>query len=252
MKVTFSFPAPCPKHWLSVARYVGSCWGERWGSWMYQGTCQPWGAAAAALAWRCWPVVTLLGNGVFFPRNRKFVLLSTMRVYALFLNDEFLELGIVSASNQRYVYTYEKPSKYFLWLIAVYVFTYMIRKLTSVGFFWSPAGSPRAKGPEGGALYTATGHREPIQGTSVTPLNWAGTNSCSGLACTQMVKSYFFLHSEGHIPRGLLRFCAGFARQLLLSLVTEKPIWFRGKNLRSLICKEFQPTGGIAEALEML
>lgn len=155
MKVTFSFPAPWPKYWLSMARYVGSCWGEHWGSWIYQGTCQPWGAAAAALARRCDPVILFLGNGGYFPQNQKFILLCTVRVYTLFLNREFPELGkfIVSASKQCYVYTHENPNKYFSLLLAVYVLTYMIWKLTSIIFLVTSRESKDQRARRGSPIY---------------------------------------------------------------------------------------------------
>lgn len=90
-----------------------SCQGEHWGSWIYQGTCQPWGAAAAALAQRCDPVIPFPGNGVFFPQDWKFILLCTVRVYTLFLNHDFPKLGIAFSSKQQYVYTHENSNKIF-------------------------------------------------------------------------------------------------------------------------------------------
>lgn len=65
------------------------------------------------------------------------------------------------------------------------------------------------------------------------------------------MERFFFLHSNRHVPRGPLRLSVGFAMRLLLSLVTAKSIWYPGgkRNLHSVICKEFQLTGGLQRHL---
>lgn len=197
-----------------------------------------------ALSGRCHPIISLLSNREFFPLYFKSIPKATTRVYNLFVNHSFPEIDIhvVSAFKQLYIYAHEKPYRYFALLVTVYAFTDDMKAYFSF-FFRSHPGSPRTKGPEGGAIYTTTGHCQPIPGRCVTPSSWWIFSQRSILFLKQVMENEFPLHSGRHVPRDPLKFCVGFARRLLLSLVTAKPI--QGGNVHSLTCKDLQFAGGL-------